>query len=34
MQASTVPEPAAPPVDPKAERRRRLLASNLTELAV
>jgi hypothetical protein len=33
MQAS--PAPAEPePLDPKAERRRRLLASNLTELAV
>ena len=33
MQAS--PTPVEPePLDPKAERRRRLLASNLTELAI
>ena len=32
MQASREPAPA--PDDPKAERRRRLLASDLTELAI
>jgi len=35
MQAPTEPEPTgAAPESAKAERRRRLLASNLTELAV
>ena len=34
MQASSESEVVEPAADPKAERRRRLLASNLTELAV
>jgi hypothetical protein len=35
MQVSSVPAPAEPAAaDPRAERRRRLLASNLTELAI
>ena len=34
MQDPPAPEAPAPAPDPKAERRQRLLASNLTELAV
>lgn len=34
MQVSREPAPAPAPDDAKAERRRRLLASNLTELAI